>query len=110
MAETTPRTVSSLQIGDATPFDDWLDGLKDTKGKGQIEYRVNKIRRGLIGEYDSVGDGVVELILDNTGPGYRIYCVVDGSSVLLLCGGIKRTQTSDILRARKLWSDYKADL
>jgi putative addiction module killer protein len=100
----------SLQIGDTTPFDDWLGGLKDRNGKGQIEYRINKIRRGLIGEYDSVGDGVLELILDNTGPGYRIYCVDDGSSVLLLSGGSKRTQRADILFARRLWTEYKADL
>lgn len=105
--ETKPRAVQSLQAGRAIPFDDWLDGLKDTTGKGQVEARVNKLRRGLLGEYDAVGDGVLELILDNTGPGYRIYCVDDGASALLLCGGTKRTQTADILHARKLWTDYK---
>jgi len=67
------------------------------------------LRRGLLGEYDTVGDGVIELILDNTGPGYRIYCVDDGSSTMLLCGGIKRTQTSDIERSRNLWTSYKKD-
>lgn len=105
--ETTPRTVTSLQVGEAIPFDDWLDSLKDTKGKGQVEYRINKLRRGLLGEYDDIGNGILELILDNTGPGYRIYCVDDGSSTMLLCGGIKRTQTADIARARRLWADCK---
>jgi len=105
--ETRPRTVQSLQVGQAIPFDDWLGRLKDTTGKGQVEARINKLRRGLLGEYDAVGDGVLELILDNTGPGYRVYCADDGSATLLLCGGTKRTQTEDILQARKLWTDYK---
>lgn len=105
--ETAPRTVTSLQLDNAVPFDDWLAALRDAKGKGQVEYRINKVRRGLLGEYDSVGDGVLELILDNTGPGYRIYCVDDGTSIMLLCGGIKRTQAADIVLARKLWADYK---
>jgi putative addiction module killer protein len=107
IVETKPRTVTSLQVGETVPFDDWLADLKDTKGKGQVEYRINKLRRGLLGEYDTVGDGVLELILDATGPGYRIYCVDDGSSTMLLCGGIKRTQTSDIARARRLWAEHK---
>ena len=107
--ETKRRTVTSLQIGDAIPFDEWLSALKDIKGKAQVEYRINKVRRGLLGEYDEVGDGVLELILDNTGPGYRIYCVDDGSSTLLLCGGIKRTQTQDITRARRLWAGHKKE-
>jgi putative addiction module killer protein len=105
--ETKPRTVTSLQVGDTAPFDDWIAGLKDAKGKGQVEYRINKLRRGLLGEYDTIGDGILELILDNIGPGYRIYCVDDGSSTMLLCGGIKRTQTADISLARKLWADHK---
>ena len=105
--ETTPRVVKSLQVGETIPFDDWLAALKDVKGKGQLEYRINKLRRGLLGEYDSVGDGVLELILDNTGPGYRIYCVDDGASVLLLCAGTKRTQSADIERARGLWKRSK---
>jgi putative addiction module killer protein len=105
--EATPRTVTSLQLGPAVPFDDWLARLADVKGRGQVEFRINKVRRGLLGEYDSVGDGVLELILDNTGPGYRIYCVDDGASTLLLCGGVKRTQTADIAFARKLWADFK---
>ena len=46
--ETTPRTVTSLQLGEAVPFDDWLAGLRDAKGKGQAEYRINKVRRGCL--------------------------------------------------------------
>jgi putative addiction module killer protein len=100
--ETKPRSVTTLPT-----FDQWIGGLKDAKGKGQVEYRINKVRRGLLGEYDRVGDGILELIMDNTGPGYRIYCVDDGDSTLLLNGGNKRTQTEDIKLARKLWKEVK---
>jgi putative addiction module killer protein len=100
--QTKPRSVTTLLA-----FERWINGLKDAKGKGQVEYRINKVRRGLIGEYDKVGDGVLELILDNTGPGYRVYCVDDGESTLLLTGGIKRTQAEDILLAKKLWKEVK---
>lgn len=105
--EATPRVVSSYQTDDSLPFDDWLSGLRDARGKAQIEARINKLRRGLLGHYDDVGDGILELKLDNVGPGYRIYCADDGMSTLLLCGGTKRTQGTDIARAKRLWRDYK---
>lgn len=105
--EATPRIVESYQYDDFTPFDDWLDKLKDSRGKGQIEARVNKLRRGLLGDYDDVGEGVLELKLDNTGPGYRIYCADDGRSTLLLYGGIKRTQRSDIAKAKQFWKEFR---
>jgi putative addiction module killer protein len=106
--EAIPRIVDTYQIGNSVPFNEWLAGLKDARGKGQIEARINKLRRGLRGEYDDVGEGVLELILDNVGPGYRIYCADDGKNALLLCGGNKRTQDADILRAKKMWREYKS--
>jgi putative addiction module killer protein len=60
-----------------------------------------------LGEWRHVGEGVIELIFKNTGPGYRIYCGQDGPAlVILLCGGIKRGQQSDIDRAKGFWRDY----
>lgn len=53
--------------------------------------------------------GVIELILDNTGPGYRLYCVDDGSHVLLLTGGTKHTQRADIATAIELWETEKKE-
>lgn len=42
------------------------------------------------------------------GSGYRVYCAeVRGLVILLLCGGNKTTQASDILRAKQFWTDYK---
>jgi len=48
-----------------------------------------------------------ELRID-LGPGYRIYIARLGSvCVLLLCGGDKRKQSSDIEQARDYLKDYK---
>jgi putative addiction module killer protein len=42
------------------------------------------------------------------GPGYRIYFAGDGSRlVILLVGGTKQRQQTDITRAQELWADYQ---
>ncbi|WP_456649816.1 hypothetical protein [Bradyrhizobium sp. LM2.3] len=44
----------------------------------------------------------------NRGPGYRVYFGWDGSVlVILLGGGIKQRQQSDISVALRRWRDYK---
>jgi putative component of toxin-antitoxin plasmid stabilization module len=49
----------------------------------------------------------IELRID-FGPGYRIYYAMIGHAcVLLLCGGDKRKQSSDIERARKYLRDHR---
>ena len=54
-----------------------------------------------------VRDGLFELRID-WGPGYRVYYAVVGRScVLLICGGDKRKQTSDIKRALEYLTDYR---
>jgi putative addiction module killer protein len=42
------------------------------------------------------------------GPGYRIYLAKDGDRlIILLGGGTKQRQQTDIDRAKALWSEYK---
>jgi putative addiction module killer protein len=51
-------------------------------------------------------EGLFELRID-VGPGYRVYYAMIGRTcVLLLCGGDKRQQSSDIQRARGYFKDY----
>lgn len=55
----------------------------------------------------AVGAGVWELRID-WGPGYRVYCAMEGKRVVLLCdGGDKRTQSSDIERAISRWNEWQ---
>ncbi|OLD61392.1 MAG: hypothetical protein AUI53_05930 [Acidobacteria bacterium 13_1_40CM_2_60_7] len=104
--EAHPRNVETYVAPDkSVPFDDWMDRLRDAKGKAQIEARINKLRRGIVGDYDAVGEGVIELRI-HTGPGYRLYCVDNGTDVLILWAGKKRTQRADINRAILYWKEY----
>jgi putative component of toxin-antitoxin plasmid stabilization module len=41
--------------------------LKDPTGTAQIDKRIARLRLGLLGEWDDVGQGVIELIFKNTG-------------------------------------------
>jgi putative addiction module killer protein len=89
------------------PFTDWLNPLRDIRGRAKIRTRLDRVRLGNFGDRTSVGGGVEELRID-FGPGYRVYFGQVGSKVvLLLCGGDKSTQEQDICEARRYWKDYK---
>jgi len=89
------------------PFRDWLRALKDARVRAKIRVRLNRVRKGNMGDCKSVGGGVSELRMD-FGPGYRAYMGRDGNRVvLLLCGGDKKTQKKDIETAKSYWKDYK---
>jgi putative addiction module killer protein len=83
-------------------FDDWLNDLKDLAGQLAIGRRIQRMQLGNPGTVRSVGAGVMEMKID-FGPGYRVYYVQRGRSiVVLLCGGNKSTQQKDIDKAKKL--------
>jgi putative addiction module killer protein len=53
--------------------------------------------------------GLSELRLD-VGPGYRVYYLQDGDTlILLLCGGDKSTQRRDIDKAHELADQWHQD-
>ena len=82
-------------------FSDWLRQLRDANAVARIVERIRRMEMGNPGDTRSVGQGILEVRVDY-GPGYRIYYVRRGAIVILLCGGDKRTQQKDILRAQKL--------
>ena len=83
-------------------FVSWLDRLRDQRGRAIIAQRVTRLAAGQIGDAKTVGDGVRELRIDY-GPGYRVYFVRRGETVIvLLCGGDKGSQARDIVRAQAL--------
>lgn len=67
-----------------------LHRLKDDKAAVRIVIRRAEL--GNLGDCSSVGGGVMEMRVD-CGPGYRVYFVRQGDTVvILLCGGDKTTQ------------------
>jgi len=62
---------------------------------------------GNFGDCKPCGNGVWELRID-LGPGWRLYYALTGQTVvLLLCGGNKDTQQTDIARAGAYWQDWQ---
>lgn len=83
-------------------FTAWLDSLADASVRGVVLARIKRLERGLLGDVEPVGNGVCELRI-HVGAGWRIYFTQrDGRLVILLAGGSKRTQKSDIRRAKAL--------
>lgn len=101
------REIRHFISGGKDVFGGWLDGLKDAVGRIAINRRMYRVAEGNFGDRRFVGAGVWELRI-HYGPGYRVYYGEDGPViVLLLCGGDKRSQWHDILRAQKLWDEHR---
>lgn len=89
------------------PAQEWLNSIKDKLTQAILYKRIRQASLGNFGDHKSVGNGVLELKI-NYGPGYRIYFGLHKDEViLLLIGGTKRTQTTDIDKAKTFWIIFK---
>jgi len=85
----------------------WIDGLRDRAGRARVLMRVDRLIHGNPGSHRNLGEGVFELKIQ-CGPGYRVYYALRGEALLLLlAGGDKSTQQSDIAKAMQLYRNYK---
>jgi putative addiction module killer protein len=83
-------------------FSRWLGSLRDRQARARIQARIDRLEIGNPGDVKPVGGGISEMRVDH-GPGYRVYFVERGTTlVILLAGGDKRTQSRDIEMAREL--------
>ena len=81
--------------------------MKDKIAQVRIRARLRQLESGNFGDYESVGEGVLELRI-HVGAGYRVYFGRHGIEiVVLLCVGDKRSQQADIKRAKAMWADWK---
>ncbi|MBA4805167.1 MAG: type II toxin-antitoxin system RelE/ParE family toxin [Brevundimonas sp.] len=88
-------------------FDGWLRGLRDRAAAAIIARRIHRLAAGAPGDLRPVGAGVSELRIHH-GPGYRIYLVRRGKSlIVLLCGGDKNSQSRDIARSKQLAKEVR---
>lgn len=89
------------------PFDTWMETLTSQE-KTIIRRRIARLRLGNYGDAKTLKGyrGLRELRI-HEGPGYRVYFgKYKDTMVIVLCGGKKRTQSRDILKAKKYWEDY----
>jgi putative addiction module killer protein len=79
-----------------------VDGVTDAAARVRIAHRIRRVEAGNLGDVRPVGGGVSELRV-HAGPGYRLYFMRRGRIVIvLLAGGDKSTQPSDIEKARRI--------
>ena len=91
-----------LVIWKTNIFKKWMKKLKDTIAKAHIDRRIDRLSRGNPGDVEPVGEGCSEMRIDY-GPGYRVYYKDTGRKIIIiLCGGDKSTQQSDIAKAKQL--------
>jgi putative addiction module killer protein len=88
------------------PFADWFDRL-DSRAALKVRAALARMEAGNPGDARTVGEGVLERRID-WGPGYRVYFGRDGERmVVLLVGGTKKRQQSDVKQAKAYWADYR---
>ncbi|TQE95101.1 MAG: type II toxin-antitoxin system RelE/ParE family toxin [Spiribacter salinus] len=91
-----------VEIRTTEVFARWLSRLRDPQGKAAVLRRITRMEKGNPGDTKSVGGGVREIRIP-TGPGYRVYYIERGKTVVvLLCAGDKSSQSRDIERAQEL--------
>jgi putative addiction module killer protein len=91
-----------IEIRQTETFAAWFRKLRDRRSRARIQVRIDRLSLGNPGDSKPVGEGVSELRIDY-GPGYRVYFVRRGDTVIvLLAGGDKSTQARDISTALRL--------
>jgi len=91
-----------VEIRKTHNFAKWIDGLQDIRARARILVRIERLAAGNPGDVKPVGEGVSELRIDY-GPGYRVYFKKTGQMlIILLAGGVKKTQAKDIQTALRL--------
>lgn len=96
-----------LDANGHSPFEGWFNTL-DHRAAAKVTVAIVRLRHGNVSNTKSIGGGVMEYRID-FGPGYRIYFGRGGDEIIILLGGgTKQRQQTDIERAKVRWQDYKA--
>lgn len=100
------ETKEYLDANGHSPYAAWFDEL-DARAAAKVSTYVIRMSHGNMSRVEGVGSGVFECKID-FGPGYRVYFGKDGDKlIILLGGGTKKRQSSDIKEAQALWEEYK---
>ena len=98
-----------VQVRQTERFVRWLEDLRDLRGRAKVLARIERLISGNPGDAKPVGAGVSELRI-NYGPGYRVYYLQKGTTlIILLAGGDKSSQAKDIQAALQLADTLSED-
>jgi putative addiction module killer protein len=99
-----------IEIRQTEAYAGWFVGLRDRQAKARIDVRLRRLSLGNPGDVKPVGEGVSEVRIDY-GPGYRVYFLRRGDTlIVLLGGGDKSSQDRDIRAAVALARDVRKEL
>ena len=91
-----------IEVRQTERFVTWLTDLRDGRARARILKRLDRARDGNLGDVAPIGAGVSEMRIFY-GPGLRVYFVQRGAAlIVLLGGGDKSTQATDIAQATAL--------
>jgi putative addiction module killer protein len=91
-----------IEVRETATYADWFASLRDLQARARILVRIRRLSLGNPGDAKPVSEGVSELRIDY-GPGYRVYFIRRGQTVvILLGGGDKSSQRRDITAALAL--------
>lgn len=91
------------------PFEEWVAKMKrkDPELAFRILLRIDRAEKGNFGDYRYLREGIWELKID-CDPGYRIYFAVQHRKILLLLsGGDKKSQKTDVKLAIDYWKEHQ---
>ena len=95
-----------FDIVESATFKRWIRGLRDRSAVARTDARLRNVSLGNTGDARQVGGGLFGMRVHH-GPGYRLYYLREGSTLVLLCGGDKGSQQRDIERAVRLAGDWR---
>ena len=99
-----------LTVRLTSEFASWLDELRDKRAQVRIAARLRQAETGNLGDWKAVGTGVSEMRV-NCGPGYRLYFTRKGSLlIVMLAGGDKSSQVTDMRRAQRILKQLESEL
>jgi putative addiction module killer protein len=91
-----------MEIYKTELFSRWLVSLRDIQAKARIQARIDRLADGNPGDVKPVAEGISEMRI-HYGSGYRIYFKTRRHElIILLAGGDKSTQATDIKQALSL--------
>ena len=101
-----PQLREYLDEHGKSPFARWFKNL-DAQTAVRVRVALARLEMGGAADIKGLGGGVFEYRL-HFGAGYRIYFGKEGDAlVILLIGGSKQRQSTDIANAKTLWRDHE---